>query len=127
MELLRDLRSLVSPYLHCVISGVECLEDRNDEAQIRNLSCVLDTLTNMSGGNSPAAQSEDLDSSSQQGRFPSPSQVTKLCLASDGYVDALARLVEKARLDKVEYVDEASGNFDDEDVRLWSEHGSKLV
>ncbi|KAI4167237.1 MAG: hypothetical protein LQ343_007373 [Gyalolechia ehrenbergii] len=127
VELLRDLRSLVPPYLHCIVSGFEGLEDRDDKEQTRNLSYVLNTLTSMWGDHSPRSVIENLDGTSNQKKVHTLSQITKLCLASNGYVDALAELVEQDRLDKVEYLDEASEHLGEEGIRLGPEHDSETI
>ena len=47
LNLLRDLHSLVPAYLHCVVSGLQDLEDRDDVQHARDLLCVLDALVDM--------------------------------------------------------------------------------
>ncbi|KAI4145955.1 MAG: hypothetical protein LQ341_002229 [Variospora aurantia] len=115
LDLLQDLRSLVPPYLHCVISGIEHLEDRGDEQHSRKLQRVLSTVI---GGYQHSA-GEDLhqhwDRANDQAEKVSESlQTTKTCFTTDGYADSLAHLVEQGCLMKVEYSDEAEQRPEEE-------------
>ena len=89
VQLLSDLRSVGPPYLHCVISGIEVLEDRDDMQHTHDLFRVLDALTNIHERETAIAAGED----------ENLSPITKLCFTTDGYMDALARLAEDDRVD----------------------------
>lgn len=119
LDLLQDLWSLVPPYLHCVISGVQHLEDREDEQHSRNLLRVLSVLTGEHKHSAEADSHMNRDRAPDQAEEVSDSsQITKVCFATDGYVDTLAQLVEHDCLSKVEYSDEAGQQPGEEDVGL---------
>ncbi|KAL8649651.1 MAG: hypothetical protein Q9210_004275 [Variospora velana] len=108
LDLLQDLRSLVPPYLHCVISGIEHLEDRGDEQHSRNLLRVLSTVTGGYKHSARADLHQHRDRANEQAEKVSESlQTTKTCFTTDGHADSLAQLVEQDCLMKVEYSDEA--------------------
>lgn len=115
LELLQDLRSLLPPYLHCIISGIEHLEDRGDEQHSRKLLRVLSTVI---GGYQHSARA-DLHqlwdrANDQAEKVSEPLQTTKTCFTTDGYADSLAHFVEKGCLTKVEYSDEAEQRPEEE-------------
>ncbi|KAI4139375.1 MAG: hypothetical protein L6R39_006320 [Caloplaca ligustica] len=124
LDLLQDLRSLVPPYLHCVVSGVQYLEDRDDKQHSRNLLRVLSTLTGQHKQSAEAASHINRNGAPDQAEVSDSLQITKVCFTSDGYVDTLAQLVEQGCLSKVEYSDEAGEQPGEEDVGLmprWSD------
>jgi hypothetical protein len=110
LQLLSDLRSVGPPYLYCVISGIEVLEDRDDMQHTHDLFRVLDTLTSIHERETAIAPGE----ASEMGADENLSPITKLCFTTDGYMDALARLAGDDRVDKVEYSSEAGESFDEE-------------
>ncbi|KAL9045746.1 MAG: hypothetical protein Q9214_001262 [Letrouitia sp. 1 TL-2023] len=119
LNLFGDLRSLAPPYLHCVISGLQDLEDRDDVKQTQNLSCVLTTLTRIRKIDATETSYEDLKLASDQVKeVKQLSRTTKLCFTTDGYVDALAKLVEQDCLDKVSYLEEDSQKYSEESIMI---------
>lgn len=127
LNLLHGLRSLAPPYLHCVVDGVQDLEDRDDLQQTRNFSYLLNTLVTMHENNAAATSGEDLGKVSEQAEEVQPlSQTTTLCFTTDGFVDTLAQFVEQDRLDKVEYLGEAGEPVGEEGIRLMPEWGDVI-
>ncbi|KAI0415251.1 hypothetical protein F5X98DRAFT_230062 [Xylaria grammica] len=104
MLLFRDLRALAPPYIHCVIDATQELEDRSDLHHTQSLYRVLRTI---------------LDIPDRSGcQTPARENVVKGCITSDGYVDVLAVLVERAHIEKMEV---------DESEELLAEDGPELV
>ncbi|RWA13068.1 hypothetical protein EKO27_g2021 [Xylaria grammica] len=110
MLLFRDLRALAPPYIHCVIDAAQELEDRSDLRYTQSLYRVLRTI---------------LDIPDRSGRqTPARENVVKGCITSDGYVDVLAVLVERAHVEKME-VDESEELLAEDGpglVSQWNEH-----
>ncbi|CAJ2509403.1 Uu.00g144290.m01.CDS01 [Anthostomella pinea] len=98
LSLLHDLRAHAPPYLHCVIEAAQEVEDRSDSKHTRNLLRVLRELVESPRlGNVPGAR--------DQGRQQAE-KVIKVCLTTDGYVDALAELAQKGAVEKVQIHEE---------------------
>ncbi|KAL8744862.1 MAG: hypothetical protein Q9190_002936 [Brigantiaea leucoxantha] len=117
--LLRDLRSLIPKYFHCIICGLQELEDRNDAQLSRDLLHVVTTLATLHEDKAMSVSREESETvlhDVEENRRVL--QTTKLCFTSDGYVDALARLAERGHVDKIEYLDEAHELAVEESVRL---------
>ncbi|KAL8988504.1 MAG: hypothetical protein Q9177_002433 [Variospora cf. flavescens] len=115
LDLLQDSRSLVPPYLYCVISGIEHLEDRGDEQHSRKLLLVLSTVIGGYQHSARADLHQHWDRANDQTEKVSESlQNTKTCFTTDGYADSLAHLVEQGCLVKVEYSDEAEQRPEEE-------------
>lgn len=113
IQLLYDLRSVGPPYLHCIISGIEVLEDRDDIQHTQDLLRVLDAFTTIHEEKTAIAPDEVSEIGADKPR-ENLSQTTKLCFTTDGYMDALARLAGDDRVDKVEYSSEVDESFGEE-------------
>ena len=126
LKLYRDIWSLAPPHLHSIIDGVQNIEDQDDSKHTQNLSKVLNTLTKMhhsgatASGKSLEAAPEDTE------EFQSPSQVRKLCFTTDGYVDALARLLEQDSLSMIEYLHEDGQSLGEDSVNLMPWEGDEM-
>lgn len=118
LQLLRDLRSLAPSYLHCIIDSAQILENREDKQHMKDLINTLSTLATMHRDNLKTIPSRNLETAQSVNEEQCPLQITKLCFTTDGYVDALAQLVENDSLDKIEYSDEADARVEEESVGL---------
>ncbi|KAI0536018.1 hypothetical protein GGR58DRAFT_476733 [Xylaria digitata] len=88
MLLFRDLRALTPPYIHCVIDAAQELEDRGDPRHTHSLYhalCTVLDIPNRSGHHAPVQE-----------------RVVKGCITSEGYVEVLAVLAERADIGKIE-------------------------
>ncbi|KAL9011301.1 MAG: hypothetical protein Q9173_003845 [Seirophora scorigena] len=103
-----DLRPSMPLHLHCVINGVQHLDDRDDEQHSRSLQRVLSTLTSENKHIDKADSHKNQERAPDRAKeVPNSLQTTKTCFTTDGYVDALAQLVEQDCLRKFEFSDEA--------------------
>ncbi|KAH9904446.1 hypothetical protein F4778DRAFT_62818 [Xylariomycetidae sp. FL2044] len=103
LSLFHDLREIVPMYMHCVIDGIQVLEDMGDRLHKRNLARVLREITNM----------HHSDASEDQ-------RVIKLCFTTDGHVDALAKLARNNVLEKISYGAESEEHDAEESSSLMS-------
>ncbi|KAJ8133472.1 hypothetical protein O1611_g154 [Lasiodiplodia mahajangana] len=122
LALLRDTRSIMPPLIHCVIEGVQELEDRGDIHQTRDLQEVLQAMMDLKQTPAPLAEgSSDYERgegvTTELANQASARQI-KVCFASDGYVDALARMVEAGQLEKTSHEDGGDEPRDDDDGEL---------
>lgn len=97
----RSLKAVVPPHLHCVIEGLQELEDRGDSQHTRNLENVVREISSL-----------DLPRGTDQEVLEESSRTLKLMYLSDGYVDALAQAIADDQLEKVAYTAEAE-RFED--------------
>ncbi|KAI1643480.1 uncharacterized protein F4817DRAFT_368391 [Daldinia loculata] len=88
LEILREIRNAAPLRLHCIIEGVQLLEDRSNLRHTQNLRRTLHELSNISTPMPWLLEDE--------------AWATKTCFTSGGYVDALAQMVEDGHVDKVE-------------------------
>ncbi|KAI1325754.1 hypothetical protein F5Y16DRAFT_401084 [Xylariaceae sp. FL0255] len=91
MLLFRDLRVFLPPYIHCVIDAAQEVEDRSDLAHTQSLCRVLRMIL-------------DIPNKSDK-QEKAHGKVLKGCIMSDGYVDVLGVLAERAYVDKLEVSD----------------------
>ncbi|KKK16406.1 hypothetical protein ARAM_004744 [Aspergillus rambellii] len=121
LQLLCDLRCVSPPYLHCVISGIEALEDRGNREYTKTLLRMLHGITNMHSSVVPSKSDRGFELLAKDTEHPRP-RTTKICLTTNGYVDTLAQLVGDDQLRKIEYSQEAGESLDDESdsvMRYW--------
>ncbi|KAI0450703.1 hypothetical protein F5B21DRAFT_528707 [Xylaria acuta] len=104
MLLFRDLRALTPPYIHCVIDAMQELEDRSDLHHTQSLYRVLRTILDIPDRSEHETAARE--------------NVVKGCITSDGYVDVLAVLAERAHIEKMEV---------DKSEELLAEDGPELV
>ena len=126
LKLFCDVWSLAPPHLHSIIDGIQNIEDRDDFKHTQNLFNVLDTLAKMhqdgatASGNGPEATSDDTRG------LQSSSPIRKLCFTTDGYVDALARLLEQDSLNMIEYLHEDGQLVGEETINLMPWQGDEM-
>ncbi|KAI0098854.1 hypothetical protein GGR51DRAFT_421276 [Nemania sp. FL0031] len=121
LTLLRETRSIMPPLLHCLIDGVQELEDRGDTRQTADLQEVLQEI--MSLNQTPALVSADSlnhegGGATTQAPVQTMNRQVKLCFTSDGYVDALARMVQAGQLEGISHEDGRDELRDDDDDEI---------
>lgn len=114
LELFFDVRTLAPRYMHCVIEAVQELEDRGDAQHTRQLQRALreivkpPALWSSRNSGDPGREVKEMDAPEpQRTRESELERVMKVCFTSDGYVDALAELASRDKVEKVEYAEEA--------------------
>jgi hypothetical protein len=85
LEVFRDLVSLIPKPVLCIVDGAEALEDRSDRGYTKDLANVFEALSQ-----------------------PIPSDVGmipdfRLCVTTDGYLDHVAKLVQRGVFDSISY------------------------
>ncbi|KAI0870117.1 hypothetical protein GGS24DRAFT_476517 [Hypoxylon argillaceum] len=114
LTLLRETRSILPHLTHFLIEGVQELENRSDIQQTRDLQEVLQEVIDLD--QMPAlvpTGSVDYQrgaSDSTELAHQTFSRQVKVCFASDGYVDALALLVEAGQLEMISNENEGEGD-----------------
>lgn len=85
LALLRDIQQLVRRPVFYIIDGLQAVEDRSDQSHSHDLQEFLQSLCTKADG------TEGLKVAS------------KVCVTTDGYVDAVARQVELSHIEKVTF------------------------
>ena len=129
LQIFLDVRTFAPPYLHCIVEGVQELEDRTDTGHTRFLFRALHEIIDFPTSRTPweagsIRRSDPGDEKLRLSRAAETEQsqltkVTKVCFFTDGYMDALSALASQDRLDKVEYAEESH--------EPGAEEGSRLV
>lgn len=96
LSLFQDLRGLGPSHLFCVVDGLQQLEERSDREHTAEFQQVLKVLC---------------DKGAEE-------RTWKLCLTTDGYVDALALAVLDNLLDEINFEHEADDRFADDSCLL---------
>ena len=118
VQLLHDVRALTPAYLHCIIEGGHMLEDRENSTHTRNLERILKELV-PSGEDELETCHDGQHETSGEVAEPEIQRIVKTCFTTDGYMDALARLVDGHKLKKITHEDESD--------ELWIERGRRLM
>ena len=126
LELLYDLRTLAPKYLHCIVDGIQVLENRSDFQHTQNLSNLILKLCTLDDEKAPVAAERitqpgvlsAIDNSNADKEEGLTAQVTKICFTTDGYSDAMAQIAALNLVEKVEYGSEADEPFAEDSTQF---------
>jgi hypothetical protein len=99
LRLIRDLRKAGPRYLHCIIDGIQILEDRSDPAYTKDLLLTIATLCELASDVPPQHRQEENDIEA----FGHSIMITKTCFTTDGMMDGLSQAAEIDLIEKVDF------------------------
>ena len=120
LELLRDLRTLGPKHLHCILDGVQILENRSEPQHTRDLLSLMHTLCTLDEKRAPLAANDICESDSLTTCDNHNCNVIKVCFTTDGYMDGLAQVATLHLIKKVEYECEAYESFAEGTAQLFT-------